>query len=258
MTKKITLLLIGLTSFVFLSVSCKNLEPEKNNDHGNNGSLENVKFFVHGNNSTYDVQLKINGEAIGEGYVSDLKIFDENHPFKDELPSFEMDKLAFVLKEGENIIELKFQPDTSGYYSKGTFSFALADSRYNNPVYYFSSKEESGSVTSKFYLHNKNEEPKNKLTSLGNANASFVFSKSINYFQAFLNNNSLKSFGNAGGLTDLDLIEGSNTLEIKYNSDYEGEFIYYIQTPNFVKKVTKNISKDQLNEIIVDVYKFEK
>lgn len=238
-------ILILITSVTFLSMTYKNLEP--------------VKCLVGGNNSLFDVHLKINGVSIKNGYVGNLKIMNENHPLKeglDNMPSFMKDELAFVLKEGENNIELEFKRNGGSYESNGQFTFSLTRSSLNIPLYYFSSRKDSGKVTSKFYIQDK--KLKENYTSLGNTDASFIASEKINYFQAFLNDESLMSFGGTSGITDLDLIEDNNKLEIKYKSAYEGEFSYYIKTPNFTKKVIKNISKDQLNKTIVDVYEFKK
>jgi len=220
-----------------------------------------VKVFVDGHNSNYDVQLKINGVSVGKGSVSGLKIFNEEHPFKnqlDDMPSFVKDQLAFVLKEGENSIEIKFKIRTISNSLGETFSFALKGSMDNIPLYYFSSREHSGYVSSKFYIENKNSESKDTKPSLGNEDAAFIFSERTSYFQAVLNNNNLMYFGGAGGLTDLNLVEGENNLEVKYASSKEGDFMYYLRTPNFTKKIIKYISKEEVGKELIDVYKIEK
>ncbi|WP_299779063.1 hypothetical protein [uncultured Formosa sp.] len=225
----------------------------------NHKNLDPVKCFVYGKNLRYNVQLKINGVIIGEGYVGDMKIFDTDNPLKaeiEELPSFVQEQMAFILKEGENTIELKFQHDSKYALTNKKFSFALVRAGFDTPLYYFSSEKESGSVTSKFYVGNENQNSENNLVSLGNTDASFIFSQEASFLQVILNKENVMVYGNSVGLTDLNLVEGSNTLEVKYANNKEGEITYYIQTPNFTKKVTKNITKDQLNKDIVDVYTF--
>ncbi|WP_159023950.1 hypothetical protein [Formosa sp. L2A11] len=242
MIKRVSLLI--LTSIFLLSMTPKNLDP--------------VKLLVYGNNNNYNVQLIINGVSIGNGSVSGLKILNKNHPLKsqfEDFPPIVKDQIAFVLKEGENTIKLKFKHKSN---NSRKFSFALTAVDELVPLFYFSSEEESGSVTSKFYVWNTDETSELNTPSLGNADASFIFSESTALFQATLNDNKLMVFGGTGGLTDLNLIEGQNTLKVNYICSNEGEFTYYIHTPNFTKKVIKNITKDQVDSFLIDTYTFEK
>ena len=62
------------------------------------------------------------------------------------------DELAFVLKEGKNDIELEFKREGGSYEKNGQFTFSLTRSSLNIPIYYFSSKKDSGKITSKFWL----------------------------------------------------------------------------------------------------------
>lgn len=246
MKTKINLIFIILASVTFLSLTYKDLEP--------------IKCFIHGNNMSYDVQLKINGVEIGNGYISDLKILSENHPLKaeiDDLPDFIKNKTPFVLKEGENIIELKYNCDSNKYAAQNKFSFALARPNAHKPLFYFSSQNESGVAISKFYVRNKNEEKENEMPIVGNSDAYFIFSQRADYFQAILNDTDLMSYHGSGGVSDLQLNKGNNMLKVKYMSKQEGELIYYVHTPNFTKKVIKNITKDQLEKVLVDTYEIK-
>ena len=159
MKNKFVLTLI--ISITFLSMTYKVLEP--------------VKCFVGGNNISFDVHLKINGVIIKKGNVGNLKIMNKNHPLKerlDNIPSFLRDELAFVLKEGKNDIELEFKREGGSYEKNGQFTFSLTRSSLNIPIYYFSSKKDSGKITSKFYIQDK--KLKKNYTSLGNTDAAFI------------------------------------------------------------------------------------
>ena len=221
---------------------------------------KHIKAFVSGHNSNYDVQLKINGKPVGKGDLSGLKIFNEEHPFKDQLkdmPPFVQDRIAFVLKEGENTIEIKFDRRTQNFNPPRKFSFGLTSSIEYIPFYYVSSEKESGTITSKFNLKFKKDKSEKEKVTLGNKDAAFIYSQRMDIFQANLNGKNLMYFGGTGGLTDLQLIKGTNTLEVNYVPGSEGEISYYIQTPNFTKKVIKKIPKDQVDELQIDVYELK-
>jgi len=223
--------------------------------------LNLVKCFVEGNQHYYETILIINGDTIANGNVDDLKIFNTNHPLQsqmEELPLFIREKASFVLKEGKNDIEIKFKENTKGYKPNRKFNLALTRVGYNTPLFYFSSDKKSDHIKSKFYIYNDDLEPDNFKTSLGNKTAAFIYSESTLLFQAILNDNSLMVFGNTGGLTVLDLIDGDNVLKVRYKCAHAGDFTYYIQTPNFTKKITKTITKDQIKEFLVDTYQLQK
>ena len=245
MSKRASLLIIILIFFISMTSKAN----------------QNIKTFVSGHNSNYDVQLKINGKPVGKGDLSGLKIFNEEHPFKNQLkdmPPFVQDLIAFVLKEGDNTIEIKFDRRIKNFNPPRKFSLGLTSSVEYIPFYYVSSEKKSGTITSKFNLKFKKDKSEKEKVTLGNKDAAFIYSQRMDVFQATLNGESLRYFGGTGGLTDLQLIKGTNTLEVKYVPGSEGEISYYIQTPNFTKKVIKEISKDQVNEVQVDVYEFKK
>ncbi|MEG3753731.1 hypothetical protein [Psychromonas arctica] len=245
MSKRASLLII--ISIFFISMASK--------------ASQNIKAFVSGHNSNYDVQLKINGKPVGKGAVSGLKIFNEENPLKNQfqdMPPFVQDILAFVLKEGENTIELKFDRKRANFSPPRKFSFGLTSSTEYIPFYYVSSEKESGVITSKFYLNYTKERPEKEQITLGNKDAAFIYSERMSSFQATLNDESLMYFGGSGGLTDLNLIKGTNILQVQYETEHEGEISYYIQTPSFTKKVVKNISKDQVNKAQTDIYELKK
>ena len=239
--------------FLAISISSANADTTKKENSMATAELEPMKCFTYTSNQGYKALIKINGKTIVDWKSpSGLKIFDENNAFKqvaEDIPELGKE-MAFVLKEGENTIDVEYKEDG---FSQGDFWFSFASMRYKVPFFFFSGEGEQGKVSSKFIINN--EEPTGYNTTVGNKDAAFVyFSDRINFFQATLNDKKLMSFGNSNGLTNLNLNDGDNKLEIRYLSEYEGVFSYYIKTPGFTKLIEKTITTNDLNKEVVDVY----
>ena len=207
------------------------------------------KAFFDLNHAGYDVRMWINGVDLGikdADMNQDIKLFNTNHPLKEELadaPPFITEDMLFVIEEGENTIRIEWQKGESNV-SPQYLLLVIRSEEYPSPLFFhYADGDESGELERTVDI--TFDSPQEYDTTIGNLGPGFIhFAGQTMWYSFELNEEdggyvATRSSSNTSVIrTDSNVPKtGENKLTVEYETDGNSPVSYLIVAPDLSKRV---------------------